>query len=139
MPTDETDRALLGDSAFDAHYGLEVIECGAERVHARVPIGAHLLQPTKIVHGGVYASIAEAVASSGTNYAVTPNGEVGLGMSNNTSFLRPAFEGGVLDAVAVPVHSGRTTWVWDVTIADDQGRTCAVSRVTIAVRPRRQP
>jgi uncharacterized protein (TIGR00369 family) len=137
MPTDENDRALLGDSAFDAHYGLEVIECGAERVHARVPIGPHLLQPTKIVHGGVYASIAEALASSGTNFAVTPNGEVGLGMSNNTSFLRPA-SSGVLDAVATPIHRGRTTWVWDVRIADDAGRTVAVSRVTIAVRPRRQ-
>src|ERR1700712_2258564 len=137
MPTDDHDRALLGDSAFDAHYGLEVVECGAERAHGRIPIGPHLHQPTGIVHGGVYASVAEALASSGTNWAVTPNGDVGLGQANDTKFLRPA-AGGVLDAVATPIHRGRTTWVWDVTITDDAGRTVAVSRVTIAVRPRRQ-
>jgi 1,4-dihydroxy-2-naphthoyl-CoA hydrolase len=137
MPTDDLDRALAGDSAFDAHYGLEMTECGEDGARGRVPIGPHLLQPTGIVHGGVYASVAEALASSGTNWAVTPNGDIGLGMSNDTSFLRPA-SSGVLDAVATPIHRGRTTWVWDVTIADDAGRTVAVSRVTIAVRPRRQ-
>jgi uncharacterized protein (TIGR00369 family) len=137
MPTEDLDRALAGESAFDAHYGLEMTECGEDGARGRVAIGPHLLQPTGIVHGGVYASVAEALASSGTNWAVTPNGEVGLGMSNDTSFLRPA-SSGTLDAVATPIHRGRTTWVWDVRIADDAGRTCAVSRVTIAVRPRRQ-
>ncbi len=137
MQIEDVDRALAGNSPFDAHYGLEITECGQEGARGRVPIGRHLLQPTGIVHGGVYASIAEALASSGTNWAVTPNGEVGLGMSNDTSFMRPA-SGGVLDAVATPLHRGRTTWVWDVRIADEAGRTCAVSRVTIAVRPRRQ-
>jgi len=111
-------------------------ECGQDGARGRVSIGPHLLQPTGIVHGGVYASIAEALASSGTNWAVTPNGDVGLGQSNDTSFLRPA-SSGVLEAVATPIHRGRTTWVWNVTIADDAGRTVAVSRVTIAVRPRR--
>jgi acyl-coenzyme A thioesterase PaaI-like protein len=32
---------------------------------------------------------------------------------------------------------GRTTWVWDVRITDDQDRLCAVVRMTIAVRDRR--
>ncbi len=135
MVSDDFDRALAGKSPFDAHYGLEMIECGEQGTSARVPVGPNLLQPTGIVHGGVYASIAEALASTGTNWAVTPNGDVGFGMSNDTSFLRPV-SSGVLDAVARPIHRGRTTWVWDVRIADDAGRTCAVSRVTIAVRPR---
>ena len=136
MPTDDFDRALAGKSPFDAHYGLEVISCGEDGVRGRLPIEPHLLQPTGIVHGGVYASVAEALASSGTNWAVTPNGEVGLGQANDTKFLRPAASG-VLDAVATPIHRGRTTWVWDVTITDEAGRNVAVSRVTIAVRPRR--
>jgi uncharacterized protein (TIGR00369 family) len=55
-------------------------------------------------------------------------------MSNSTSFLRPITEGTVR-ARAVRLHRGRTTWVWDVTFSDDAGRTCAVTRMTIAVRP----
>lgn len=137
MSTEDHDRSLAEKSPFDAHYGLEVMGIDADSARGRVTIGPHLLQPTGIVHGGVYASIAEALASSGTNWAVTPNDEIGLGMSNNTSFLRSASEG-VLDAVATPLHRGRTTWVWDVRITDEAGRACAVSRVTIAVRRRRQ-
>ncbi len=136
MSTDDLDRALAGNSPFDAHYGLEVVECGEDLVRGRLPVEPHLHQPTGIVHGGVYASVAEALASSGTNWAVTPNGEIGLGMSNDTRFLRPVSEG-VLDAVARPIHKGRTTWIWDVTISGEGGRVHAMSRVTIAVRPRR--
>jgi uncharacterized protein (TIGR00369 family) len=137
MQIEDQDRSLAGKSPFDAYYGLEMTECGNEGARGRLEIAPHLLQPTGLVHGGVYASIAEALASNGTNWAVTPNDEVGLGLSNATSFIRPA-SSGALDAVATPIHRGRTTWVWDVRIADHQGRTCAVSRVTIAVRPRRQ-
>ncbi len=136
MPTDDLDRALAGKSPFDAHYGLEVTACGEDGVRGRLPVAPHLHQPTGIVHGGVYASVAEALASCGTNWAVTPSGDIGLGMSNDTRFLRPATEG-VLDAVATPIHRGRTTWIWDVTISGEDGRVHAVSRVTIAVRPRR--
>ena len=40
---------------------------------------------------------------------------------------------------ARPIHRGRTTWVWDVDFTDDEGRLCAVSRVTLAVRPLKRP
>jgi 1,4-dihydroxy-2-naphthoyl-CoA hydrolase len=88
------------------------------------------------VHGGVHASIAEALASVGTNVGVVPEGSIGLGMSNNSTFLRSIREG-TIHGTARRIHRGRTTWVWDVELTDDDGRLCAVSRVTIAVRPLR--
>ena len=57
-----------------------------------------------------------------------------MGLSNSTSFLRPITEG-TIHAHATRLHRGRTTWVWDVRFSDDAGRTCAVTRMTIAVRP----
>jgi uncharacterized protein (TIGR00369 family) len=124
----------LEASPFDRHYGLEVEEAGDEVVRARVPVERHVTQPLGLVHGGVYASIAEALASLGTNIGVVPRGSVGLGMSNHSTFLRPISKGTV-HAVARRRHRGRTTWVWDVEMTDDDDRLCAVSRVTIAVRP----
>ena len=56
------------------------------------------------------------------------------GLSNQTSFLRPILDGTV-HAVAHRRHKGRTTWVWEVEITDDQDRLCALVRMTIAVRP----
>ncbi len=58
-----------------------------------------------------------------------------VGMSNNTSFLRPITEG-TIHARATRIHGGRTTWIWDVEFRDDDDRLCAVTRMTIAVRPR---
>jgi 1,4-dihydroxy-2-naphthoyl-CoA hydrolase len=124
----------LEASPFDRHYGLEVEEAGDELVRARVPVVKHVTQPLGLVHGGVYASIAEALASLGTNIGVVPRGSVGLGMSNHSTFLRPISKGTV-HAVARRRHRGRTTWIWDVEMTDDDDRLCAVSRVTIAVRP----
>ena len=120
-------------SPFDNHYGLEIDEATDELVTARVPVREHLLQPVGLVHGGVHASIAEALASVGTNAGVNPDGKIGLGQSNNSSFLRPITEG-MIHAVARRRHRGRTTWIWDVEMSDDEGHLCALSRVTIAVR-----
>ena len=120
-------------SPFDRHYGLEIDEATDELVRGHVAVVEHVLQPVGLVHGGVHASIAEALASVGTNVGVVPEGKIGLGQSNHSSFLRPITEG-TIHAIARRRHRGRTTWIWDVELADDEGRLCAISRVTIAVR-----
>jgi 1,4-dihydroxy-2-naphthoyl-CoA hydrolase len=125
--------SFLEVSPFDRHYGLEIDEATDEVVRGRVPVAEHLLQPVGLVHGGVHAAIAEALASVGTNVGVVPDGKIGLGQSNHSSFLRPITEG-TIHAIARRRHLGRTTWIWDVELTDDAGRLCAISRVTIAVR-----
>ncbi len=120
---------------FDAHYGLEVDELGDGLVRAHVLVRPEVKQANGIVHGGVYCSIAEGIASMATYLAVREDGRVAMGLANQTSFLRPVGEGTV-HAVAEAIHRGRTTWVWDVRFTDDAGRLCAVSRMTIAVRER---
>ena len=126
--------SLQDASPFDGHYGLELEEASEELVRGSVIVRNQHKQPTGVVHGGVYASIAEALASVGTNVGVLGDGNVGLGMSNHSSFLRPVARG-TIHAEARVRHRGRTTWIWDVEITDDSGRVCALSRMTIAVRP----
>jgi len=122
------------EDAFDATIGLVVEESDEiGRCRARLPVRPAVCQPMGIVHGGVYAAIAETLASMGTARGVLADGRVPLGMSNNTSFLRPVSEGAV-HGVGIAIHRGRMRWVWDVEMRDDEGRLCATSRVTIAVR-----
>ena len=123
-------RALAG---FDGLYGLEVLTISDEEVTAQVPVRDELKQPAGLVHGGVFASIAESITSIATWYAVRDDGYVAQGLSNQTSFLRPILDG-TIHAVARRRHRGRTTWVWEVDITDDDGRLCALVRMTIAVR-----
>ena len=126
---------LLTDlKGFDRLYGLEVLSVGEEEVSARVQVRDELLQPAGLVHGGVLASIAESITSMATWHALRGEGMAAMGQSNHTSFLRPILAG-TIHAVARRRHRGRTTWVWDVDITDDDDRLCAVVRMTIAVRP----
>jgi 1,4-dihydroxy-2-naphthoyl-CoA hydrolase len=119
---------------FDGLYGLELLELSDTEVHAQVTVREELKQPMGLLHGGVYAAMAESMASVATVVAVRAHGDIAMGLSNNTSFLRPVTEG-VVHAHATRIHRGRTTWVWDVRFSDDADRTCAVTRMTIAVRP----
>ena len=123
-------------AGFDALYGLELTEASAQEVRGRVAVRDEILQPAGLVHGGVFASIAESLASLGTMIGVEGDGKIAMGLSNQTSFLRPITTGTV-HARAVCRHAGRTTWVWEVEMADDGGRLCVLTRMTVAVRDRR--
>jgi uncharacterized protein (TIGR00369 family) len=123
-------------SGFAEEIGVEWIDLDPDNARARIKVEERHLQPNGVVHGGVYASLAESLSSAATYWAVRGNGEIAFGMANNTSFLRPISEGHV-NAAANPRQRGRTTWLWDVEMSDDEGRLCALSRMTIAVRPNR--
>ncbi|MBV9048071.1 MAG: PaaI family thioesterase [Solirubrobacterales bacterium] len=123
-------QALEG---FDGLYGLRITELSDEVVRGEVVVREELKQPAGLVHGGVYASIAEALASWGTYLAVLDEGKMATGLSNQTSFLRPITQG-TIHAIAIRKHRGRTTWVWEVELSDDHERLCVITRMTIAVR-----
>ena len=123
------------DRCFDAVYGLEVLDEGVEdgTLRARVAIRDELRQQFGLVHGGVVAALAEALASRGTWLAVYRENKIVMGMSNETNFMRPLLEGQI-HATARPRHRGPTRWVWEVEARDDDGRLCAVTTVNIAIR-----
>jgi 1,4-dihydroxy-2-naphthoyl-CoA hydrolase len=119
-------------TAFDRLCGIELVEVSDELVRGSIEVRDHHKQPAGLVHGGVYATIAESLATAGTGHAVTDRAASGL--STQTSFMRP-ITGGRIEATARARHRGRSTWVWEVEIADAEGRLCVLSRVTISVVP----
>ena len=125
------------DECFDAQYGLEVVSDDVEgdgAVRGRVRVRHVLLTDQGVVHGGVFASAAEALASRGTFMAVVADGFVAMGQSNDTHMLEPVSEG-VIHVEARVVSRGADAWVWAVEARDAAGGPCALSRVTVAVRP----
>jgi 1,4-dihydroxy-2-naphthoyl-CoA hydrolase len=122
-----------GRDGFGDAIGIEYIEHGAELVRARAVVTDTIRQPYGVVHGGAYSAIAESICSAATAIAVFEDGKIAMGQSNSATFLRPISDGHV-NANARRRHAGRTTWVWDVDITDDDDRVCALVRVTVAVR-----
>jgi 1,4-dihydroxy-2-naphthoyl-CoA hydrolase len=130
----EPSTAGTGRDGLGELIGLEYLETTPDEVRARVAVSDDLRQPVGLVHGGVYAAIAESMCSGATWLAVQGEEMAAMGQSNSATFLRPITAGHV-NAVARPRHRGRTSWVWDVEITDDDDRVCALIRMTVAVRP----
>jgi uncharacterized protein (TIGR00369 family) len=131
---DGLELAVPLERSFDGLYGLELVaqELPAGPLHARVRVRGELCR-AGVLHGGVLCAVAESLASQGTMASVAGEGRAAMGLSNETSFLRP-FTSGHVHAEARAVHRGRSTWVWTVDLRDDAGRLGAASRVTVAVR-----
>ncbi len=130
MNADASPGAASLSELLDIEFG----DVGPELAVATMPVAPKVLQPFGIVHGGAMAALAETVTSYATYIAVADDGMVAMGQSNSASFLRPITKG-TITATARSRHRGRTTWIWDVELTDDEQRLCALVRMTVAVRP----
>ena len=86
----------IADVGFNRLCGLEISEAENGRIRGRLTVRDELKQPAGLVHGGVYAAIAESLASTGTAVAVMGEGKVAMGISNLTTFMRPITTGTVI-------------------------------------------
>jgi 1,4-dihydroxy-2-naphthoyl-CoA hydrolase len=135
---DAPSYAIPMAETLDGILGFEVVDMESDRASARFEVQNRHRQPWGIVHGGVYAALAEGLCSSATYMQVKADGKIAVGASNFTSFLRPV-SGGVVTAAARALHSGRTSWVWECEFTNEDGKRCAVSRVTLAVIDPQRP
>ena len=120
---------------FDSELGLEYIELTPDGGRARLKIHDKLLQLMGIVHGGVYCSIIESLASVSAHVWLSENGGGSVvGVNNNTDFLR-AISSGAVTAVSTPIHRGRRQQLWLVTITDDNDRVVARGQVRLQNLP----
>lgn len=119
----------MAGKGFDGVIGLQYTEITADRVRAHWTIGPALHQPFGIVHGGVYSSVIESLASIAASAWLGDRGRV-VGVNNNTDFLR-AVSTGKLEAEALPIHRGQSQQLWIVTIHDEKERLVARGQVRL--------
>lgn len=112
--------------------GIELMEMTSERASGRVEIEDHHHQPYGVVHGGLYCTLAETLASTGAAFWAVEQGMAGaVGLSNKTDFIRATAEG-VLLGEATPIHRGRTQQIWQVFITREvDGKLVAQSQVRL--------
>ena len=123
------------EQTLDGILGFEVLSLTDELARGRVRVTDRVRQMWGLVHGGAYAALAEMLATEAAVSVVHEDGMVAVGLSNHTSFLRP-LTAGTIHAEARRLHRGKSTWLWEVFLKDDDDKLCAVSRVTLAIRPR---
>ncbi|HET7509220.1 MAG TPA: PaaI family thioesterase [Solirubrobacterales bacterium] len=120
---------------FDGLIGTEWLSDDPDDARVRLPLRDDLRQPFGLLHGGVMSTLVESICSYATAEVVYDEGMAAMGQSINVSFIRPVTEGGV-EVRAKARHRGRTTWLWQAEVLNDEGKVCALAQMTIAVRPR---
>ncbi|MEO8670814.1 MAG: hotdog fold thioesterase [Tahibacter sp.] len=116
--------------------GIRFTDIGDDYVSASMPVDGRTRQPFGLLHGGASVLLAETLGSLAANLCLDPNGEVAVGLDINANHLRAAHDGEVV-GTARPVHRGRTTQVWEIRIVNGKGELVCISRLTVAVVPRR--
>jgi 1,4-dihydroxy-2-naphthoyl-CoA hydrolase len=114
---------------FGEVLGLDFKVAAADEVTAIWSARPELHQPFGIVHGGVYCSVVETLASVGAAIWYGDRGKV-VGVSNTTDFYRAMTEGS-LTSTATPLHRGRSSQVWVVNTEDAEGRIVARGQVRL--------
>ncbi len=117
---------------FDGELGLQFTELNPDGARAQLEVTPKLLQPMGLVHGGVYCSMIESMASVAAYTWFNTSGDGGnvVGVNNNTDFLR-SIGSGMVYGRAEPIHRGRRQQLWLVTVTDDDDRVVARGQVRL--------
>ncbi|RTE65789.1 hotdog fold thioesterase [Amphritea opalescens] len=113
------------------HLGIKITEIGDDYLCASMPVDSRTHQPMGLLHGGASVVLAETLGSMAAQLAAEP-GHHCVGLEINANHLS-GIRSGFVYGTASPIHIGRSTQVWDIRIADENGKGVCASRLTMAV------
>lgn len=127
----------LGENTLGELIGIEWIEVGDNYLKAKMPVDNRTKQPYGLLHGGASCTLAETIGSLASAMVVDHNRFACVGLEINANHVRSAREGWV-HGIATPLHLGANTHVWDIKIHNELQQLVCVSRLTVAIIPRKQ-
>lgn len=128
-------NALSRGTAMEP-LGILFTEIGPDYLRGTMPVDARTRQPYGLLHGGASVLLAETLGSTAGMLCIDDD-QICVGIEINANHLRGVREG-MVTGTARPLHVGRSTQVWEIRIEDDAGQLACVSRLTLAVVPRRR-
>lgn len=132
-PLNLEDVNIRARGTLSEYLGIEFIEVGDDYLKASMLVHAKVCQPMGILHGGASLALAETVGSAAANYCIDQNLKVCVGLDINANHVRPARAGTTVKAIAMPLHLGKTTQVWEIKIYNQATQLISISRLTMAV------
>ena len=127
----------LGKNTMGEYIGIEWVELGNDFLKARMPVDNRTKQPYGLLHGGASCVLAETIGSVASAMVIDHNRFACVGLEINANHVRSATSGFVT-GIATPLHLGANTHVWDIKIYDEIQKLVCVSRLTVAVIPRKE-
>ncbi|MGZ5221308.1 MAG: hotdog fold thioesterase [Chitinophagaceae bacterium] len=131
------DFQSLQKQTMGEYIGIEWVELGNDFLKAKMPVDNRTRQPYGLLHGGASCVLAESIGSMASAMVVDHSKFVCVGLEINANHVRSARQGFVT-GIATPLHLGANTHVWDIKIYDEQEKLVCVSRLTVAIIPRKE-
>lgn len=116
--------------------GIRFTTAGDDYLCASMPVDARTHQPFGLLHGGASVALAETVGSTAALLTLDTEQELAVGLDINANHLRGVRQG-IVTATARALHRGRSTQVWEIRITAEDDSLVCISRLTMAVVPRR--
>jgi uncharacterized protein (TIGR00369 family) len=127
-----TENALTGlDLPFARLAGVELVSATPEEVRGRMEWHPDRCTTGGILHGGALMTLADTIGAV-CAFLNLPPGALTATIESKTNFLR-AVRTGHAEAVATPVHVGRTMIVVQTDVRDADGKRVALVTQTQAV------
>ena len=116
--------------------GIEITDIGDDFICGKMPIDERTTQPFGLLHGGASAALAETLGSIGGGIKVYSNNETVVGIEINANHLKSVRDGWVFGK-ATPIRIGKKIQVWNIEITNENDDLICVSRLTLAVIPKK--
>lgn len=126
----------LGKGGMGEYIGIEWSEMGEDYLKATMPVDHRTKQPYGLLHGGASCVLAETIGSVASAMVIDPSINQCVGLEINANHVHSATEGFVT-GIAKPLHLGKSTHVWDIKIYNESKKLVCVSRLTVAIIPKR--
>ena len=120
----------LGTGYLPGHMGIVFTELSGVGIRAEILVRQCHMAPNGYLHAGTLVTLADTAAGYGCT-ANLPEGALGFTtVELKANYLGTARDG-TIECVAIPVHLGRSTQVWDATVKHrESGKTIALFRCT---------
>ena len=116
--------------------GIEITDIGDDFISGKMPVDERTVQPFGLLHGGASAALAETLGSIGGGIKVYSNNETVVGIEINANHLKSVRDGWVFGK-ATPIRIGKKIQVWNIEITNEDDDLICVSRLTLAVIPKK--
>ena len=116
--------------------GIEITDIGDNFICGKMPVDERTTQPFGLLHGGASAALAETLGSIGGGIKVYSNNETVVGIEINANHLKSVRDGWVYGK-ATPIRIGKKMQVWNIEITNEDDDLICVSRLTLAVIPKK--
>ncbi len=126
----------VSPNTMSEYLGIEWVEVGENYIKAKMPVDHRTIQPYGLLHGGASCTLAETIGNVASAMVVDHSMFYCVGLEINANHIRSAKEGYVT-GVALPLHLGSSTHVWDIRIHDEKEKLVCVSRLTVAIMKRK--